>query len=52
MIKLLKNKLFIVVLFTVFAVFAITVIIRSGGDHDFLYHEDKADIFDVIDTLD
>lgn len=52
MIKLLKNKLFIVILFSAFAIFAVTVIIKSGGDHDFLYHEDEADIFDVIDTLD
>lgn len=51
MIKVFKNKLFIIILFTAFAIFAITVIMKSGGDHDFLYHEDTGDVFDVIDTL-
>lgn len=51
MMKFFKNKLFIIILFAAFAVFAVTVIVRSGGDHDFLYHEETGDIFDVIDTL-
>ncbi len=50
MIKLLKNKLFIIVLFAAFAVFAVTVIVQSSGDDDFLYHN-EGDVFDVIDTL-
>jgi hypothetical protein len=52
MMKLLKNKLFIVILFAAFAVFAVTVIVQSSSDHEFLYHEDEGDIFDIIDTLD
>lgn len=51
MIKLLKNRLFIVVSFFLFAIFAITVIIHASKDDNFLYH-DEGDVFDVIDTLD
>lgn len=51
--KLLKNRMFIVVSLFLFAIFAITALINASGDHDFLYHDDEqSDIFDVIDTLD
>lgn len=50
--KLFKNKWFIIILFFFFSIFAISVIAASSGDSDFLYHEEKGDIFDVIDTLD
>tara|TARA_B100000508_G_scaffold60333_1_gene46944 strand:+ start:8125 stop:8280 length:156 start_codon:yes stop_codon:yes gene_type:complete len=51
MMKFFKNKLFIIILFAAFAVFAVTVIVKSSGDNDFLYHN-EGDVFDVIDTLD
>lgn len=51
--KLLKNRLFIVVSLFLFAIFAITALINASQDTNFLYHDDsQKDVFDVIDTLD
>ncbi|MBL1434542.1 hypothetical protein COB87_003190 [Candidatus Wolfebacteria bacterium] len=49
----LKNKLFIAVLFGIFAVFAVVVIIQASRGDNFLYYEgDTADdVFNIIDTL-
>lgn len=49
--KVLGNKVFILILLFFFGIFAITLLIRSSGDHDFLYHEDEKDAFDIIDEL-
>ena len=48
--KFFKNKLFIIILFATFAVFAITVIIQTSGNNNFVDY-DGTDAFDIIDTL-
>lgn len=50
--KVIGNKVFILILLFFLGIFAITLLVRSSSDHDFLYHDDSGDAFDIIDTLD
>jgi len=50
MMKFLKNKMFIVVLLGLFAIFSITVIFQISRNNHFVEY-DGTDAFDIIDTL-
>ena len=50
MMKFLKNKMFILVLFGLFGLFAILVIVQASHNNNFVDY-DGTDAFDIIDTL-